>query len=313
MTTTAENRLAATRPLGQVFAPAKINLALHVVGRRADGYHLLDSLVVFADVGDTLAASAGAPGFAIDGPFAAGLSAGADNLVRRAEQRFRERFPALPELTLRLEKHLPVSSGIGGGSADGAATLRLLAFLAGGVDGAALASLAGELGADGPMCLRSEPLRARGIGERLDDWGKLPALDLVLVNPGVAVSTPAVFNALARPDNPPLPEALPTFDNAAALASFLAETSRNDLATPAKTVAPQIAEAEAAVAASAGCLLARMSGSGATVFGLFGDGASARRAAAAIKAARPDWWVVATTTLAPGRAQPRGPAETVGH
>ncbi len=313
MVTTPTDGAAAIELLGSVFAPAKINLALHVVGRRADGYHLLDSLVVFAAVGDTLTAFAGAPRLAIEGPFAAGLSAGADNLVRRAEERFRQRFPALPDLALRLGKHLPVSSGIGGGSADGAATLRLLACLAGGVDTSTLESLAAELGADGPMCLRSVALRARGIGERLDDWAPLPALDLVLVNPGVAVSTPAVFRALARPDNPPLPVSLPIFADAPALAAFLAETTRNDLAPPAKTVASVIADAEAAVAAQAGCLLARMSGSGATVFGLFGDGASTRQAAAAIKAARPDWWVVATTTLTPGRAAPREAGETVGH
>ena len=305
-------------PLGTVLAPAKLNLALHVTGRRADGYHILDSLVVFAAIGDRLTAFAadGSPGLAIEGPFAGGLSAGADNLVSRAEEALRTALAdrpgtSIPALALVLDKRLPVASGIGGGSADGAAALRLIASIAGSVDPALLDKLALSLGADGPMCLRSEPLRARGIGEALEAWGPLPPLFLVLVNPGVAVTTPAVFRRLASPDNPPLPAALPHCRDAAALAVFLANATRNDLAAPAMTEAPVIAEVVAALATSPDCLLARMSGSGATVFGLYGYAEAAARAAARIAAARPDWWVRATATLPPGAARPRGPDEIV--
>ncbi len=310
---------AAPRCLGSVFAPAKVNLALHIVGRRADGYHLIDSLVVFADIGDRLTAyhRGDGPLLVIEGPFAAGLAAGEDNLVWRAERRFREVIEtqghaALPDLTLHLDKHLPVSSGIGGGSADGAAALRLLMRIAGGMEPGAIEALALTLGADGPMCLRSAPLRARGIGEAIDDWNPLPPLFLVLVNPGIAVATPAVFRRLEKAGNPPLPDALPRFSAAAALAAFLDAKTRNDLAAPAMAEAPQIAEVVAALAASEGCLLARMSGSGATVFGLYGDAATAGRAAARIALARPDWWVRTAAAPVPGAAEPRGPDETVG-
>ncbi len=315
---TADQRPVMRQKLGSVLAPAKINLALHVVGRRADGYHLIDSLVVFADWGDRLTAFVReeGPTLVIEGPFAAGLSAGEDNLVCRAERQFRAALAAgsdgsLPDVALHLDKYLPVSSGIGGGSADGAATLRLLAKIAGGVEPGLLEALAGKLGADGPMCLRSTSLRARGIGEALEDWGPLPPLFLVLVNPGVAVSTPAVFKRLAKADNPPLPASLPPAPDADSLAAFLKAETRNDLAAAAKAEAPVIAAVEAAVAASAGCLLARMSGSGATVFGLYRDAAAAAQAARSIAGSHPDWWVRATATLAPGAAEPRGLDETV--
>ncbi|MBZ9934839.1 4-(cytidine 5'-diphospho)-2-C-methyl-D-erythritol kinase [Mesorhizobium sp. BR1-1-16] len=305
---------ADPQPVGAVFAPAKINLALHVVGRRADGYHCLDSLVVFASVGDEITAFPGdaGPALMVDGPFAAGLSAGDDNLIARADRAFRQRCPALPPLALRLSKHLPVSSGIGGGSADGGATLRLLAFLAGTTCNTDLEALALTLGADGPMCLRSTPLRARGIGEMLEPWDRAPKLDLVLVNPGVAVSTPAVFRRLDRPGNPPLSDTLPSFDDSATLAAFLTTRTRNDLAAPAAAEAPEISAAERALAAADGCLLARMSGSGATVFGLFADAEAAGRAASSIAAARPDWWVRAATTITGAEAAPRGHDEIVG-
>ncbi|HWJ75239.1 MAG TPA: 4-(cytidine 5'-diphospho)-2-C-methyl-D-erythritol kinase [Kaistia sp.] len=314
MATHAADLPGDPRPVGAVFAPAKINLALHVVGRRADGYHRLDSLVVFASVGDEITAFAGAagPALTVDGPFAAGLSADDDNLIRRADRAFRQRCPALSPLALRLSKHLPVSSGIGGGSADGAATLRLLAHLAGTACNTDLEALAQTLGADGPMCLRSAPLRARGIGEKLEPWDHAPKLDLVLVNPGVAVSTPAVFRRLGRPDNPPLPDTLPSFADSASLAAFLATRTRNDLAAPAAAEAPEITAAERALATVEGCLLARMSGSGATVFGLFSDTEAAGRAASSIAAVRPDWWVKSATTITGAEAAPRRHEEIVG-
>ncbi|ODT13470.1 MAG: 4-(cytidine 5'-diphospho)-2-C-methyl-D-erythritol kinase [Kaistia sp. SCN 65-12] len=280
-------------------APAKINLALHVTGRRADGYHTLDSLVVFAAIGDTIEAvpapDAATPALAIRGPFAAGLQADPDNLVLRAARAYAAHGGAIAGLDLRLDKQLPVASGIGGGSADAAATLRLLARIAPLPAPATdpCAAIAPTLGADVPMCLRSTPLRATGIGEELQPVAGLPRLPMVLVNPRVAVSTPAVFRALARCDNPGLPALPATFADVAALAAWL-ETTRNDLEAPATALIPEIAEAHAAMAAAEGCLLARMSGSGATVFGLFPDDAGATRAASGLAAAHPGWWVAAT-------------------
>lgn len=281
------------------FAPAKINLALHVTGRRADGYHTLDSLVVFAAIGDTVEAvpapEAASPSLSIAGPFAAGLDAEPDNLVLRAAEAYAARGGAIAGFDLRLDKQLPVASGIGGGSADAAATLRLLARIAPLPHPATdpCATIAPTLGADVPMCLRSTPLRATGIGEALAPVTGLPRLPMVLVNPRLAVSTPAVFKALARRDNPSLADLPVAFADAAALARWL-ETTRNDLEAPAIALIPAIAEARAAMAATAGCLLARMSGSGATVFGLFPDDASAARAATALASAHPGWWVAAT-------------------
>lgn len=282
--------------LGAEFAPAKINLALHVTGRRAGGYHLLDSLVVFAAIGDSIVATrSDLPGLDIDGPFADGLDTGPDNLVHRAARAHEAAGGRVGNLRLRLTKRLPVASGIGGGSADAAATLRLLAAIAplpAGQPDAAPA-IAATLGADVPMCLRSTPLRATGIGERLAPVPSLPRLPIILVNPGVAVSTPAVFQRLERADNPGLPAFPPEFADIAALAHWLRAT-RNDLEAPATAALPVIDDVLTTVRAAANCLLARMSGSGATVFGLFADDEAATSAAARIAALHPDWWVVAT-------------------
>lgn len=284
----------ASTTRARVLAPAKINLALHVVGRRSDGYHSLDSLVVFADVGDVVEArpdDADAPPLTIEGPFAAGLAADFDNLVLRAAMIFAAHYPGAAMPPLRLDKRLPLASGIGGGSADGAATLRLLAALNGIDDPTGLAACALKFGADGPMCLASHPLRARGIGEAIEPWDRLPAFHMVLANPGIGVSTPAIFRRLGRPDNPPLPATLPAFPDAASLAAFLAGETRNDLAVPARLEAPEITTVEDRLAASPGCLFARMSGSGATVFGVFGDGVAAESAAAVLSGEHPSWWV----------------------
>lgn len=274
-------------------APAKVNLALHVTGRRADGYHLLDSLVAFAGIGDRLEAEPAATlSLAIDGPFARDLGAGADNLVLRAALLLRGSGPE--GAALRLTKSLPVASGIGGGSADAAATLRLLARLwtrpLPPVE--ALASL----GADVPVCVAGTATRMRGIGDELAPV-PLPPFWLVLVNPGVPVPTPAVFAALGRRDNPPMADP-PAFRDAEALAAWLA-AQRNDLEAPAAILAPEIRAVLDALAAEPGCRLARMSGSGATCFGFFTTAEPALAAAEAIRAAAPGWWVAASPVSGP--------------
>lgn len=266
-------------------ARAKVNLALHVTGRRADGYHLLDSLVVFPGLGDRLEAEPG-PGLSlsIDGPFGRDLDAGPANLVMRAAGLFAGGQGA----ALRLEKSLPVASGIGGGSADAAATLRLLARLWRLPLPAPDAVLG--LGADVPVCLAGRSCRMQGIGEALTPVA-LPSFAIVLVNPGVPVPTGAVFAGLASRDNPGL-GALPRFPDACALFDWLAG-QRNDLEPPAVACAPSIGQALAALAAQPDCRLARMSGSGATCFGLFATLPAALAAADALRRAAPDWWVAA--------------------
>jgi 4-diphosphocytidyl-2-C-methyl-D-erythritol kinase len=273
-------------------APAKINLALHVTGRRADGYHLLDSLVAFAGPGDCLRAEpAAALTLAVTGPGAAGVPTGADNLVLRAARLFDDP-PGGAALTL--EKHLPAAGGIGGGSSDAAATLRALARLWDRPLPGPAAVL--SLGADVPVCLAPGAWRMRGIGDRLDPGPALPACWAVLVNPGLAVSTPSVFAALQSRENPPLPDLPPRFANAAEMAAWLRAT-RNDLATPAQLHAPAIGDVLAALGATPGVLLARMSGSGATCFGLYSEASRARLAAASIAGARPGWWVMAAELI----------------
>jgi 4-diphosphocytidyl-2-C-methyl-D-erythritol kinase len=265
------------------FAPAKVNLTLHVTGQRADGYHLLDSLVVFAGVGDSVtAAPAPALSLAITGPMGAMLPLTDDNLVLRAARA----MGATAQITLH--KVLPVSSGIGGGSADAAACLRALARLTGQALPGPDQVLA--LGADVPVCLAGTPARMTGIGEALGPVPPLPAAWLVLANPGVAVSTPAIFRALARRDNAPMPASLPRLKTTADLAAFVA-MQRNDLESPAIALQPVIAQVKTALTAQPGCMLARMSGSGATCFGLFADPLSANAAARALQAAQPGWWV----------------------
>ncbi|PIP01008.1 4-(cytidine 5'-diphospho)-2-C-methyl-D-erythritol kinase [Pleomorphomonas carboxyditropha] len=276
-------------------ARAKVNLALHVVGRRPDGYHDLDMLVAFAGIGDTVTLTPGdADRFVIDGPMAGDLRADGDNLVLRALRGFRELDGRTDPLAIGLVKRLPVASGIGGGSADAAATLRGLCRLYGrSLDDPAITALALSLGADVPMCLDGRPARVAGVGERIAPTAGKLAFGLLLVNPRVGVSTPAVFRALGRRDNPPLP-ALPAFGTGTDLAAFLAAGTRNDLEPPAKAIAPAIADVLAALADLPGVRLARMSGSGATCFGLFDDEADARMAGARLAADHPGWWVEPT-------------------
>jgi 4-diphosphocytidyl-2-C-methyl-D-erythritol kinase len=272
-------------------APAKLNLYLHVVGRRADGYHLLDSLIAFAGVHDTVsAASADALSLAIEGPFAATLSGEADNLILRAARALADIAGVRPWAALKLVKRLPVASGIGGGSADAAATLLATSTLwrithkPG-----ALAKLALTLGADVPVCLAGKAGQVSGIGEKIDPAPALPPVPLVLVNPLTPLPTPAVFKARSGPFSKPSP-----LTDAPRDARDLAEALKsrgNDLADAAMTLVPEIATILAALAAQPGCLLARMSGSGATCFALFARDDDARAAAAILRNSKPGWWV----------------------
>ncbi|RVT82223.1 4-(cytidine 5'-diphospho)-2-C-methyl-D-erythritol kinase [Rhodobacteraceae bacterium CCMM004] len=274
----------------EAFAPAKVNLTLHVTGRRTDGYHLLDSLVAFAGVGDVVGAAPAADwSLTITGPAANGVPKGPDNLVLRAA-RAMGGAPA----ALTLTKRLPTAGGIGGGSADAAAALRALHRL----DGRALPDAAAvvALGADVPVCLAARPARMTGVGETLAPVPPLAPAHLVLANPGVAVPTPAVFAALDRHTNPAMPADLPQWRDAADLVAWLAQ-QRNDLEPPARAVCPPITDVVATLAATRGCLLARMSGSGATCFGVYAAADEARAAAAALSAARPGWWVAAAPLL----------------
>ncbi|AXA41480.1 4-(cytidine 5'-diphospho)-2-C-methyl-D-erythritol kinase [Rhizobium leguminosarum] len=282
-------------------ARAKINLALHVTGQRPDGYHLLDMLVTFADHGDRLDfMRSPTDEFSLSGRFGETL-AGDDgtNLVLKARDLLREAIgPLAFPVRIHLEKNLPVASGIGGGSADAAATLRGLVRLWGtSLPEEALAALALKLGADVPMCLASRPLIARGIGEKIEPVPELPALAMVLANPLKGVSTPEVFRQLATKNNPAL--SLPPSRPQAADWLAAIGAARNDLEPPARELVPEIAVISAMLQAH-GALLTRMSGSGATCFGIFATMAAAEDAAAALHDERPDWYFQATETVSGG-------------
>jgi 4-diphosphocytidyl-2-C-methyl-D-erythritol kinase len=276
-----------------VLAPAKINLALHVTGRRADGYHLIESLVAFTRFGDRVRISpSDEDRFEITGPYAAGLPADDTNLVLRALAAMRAEFGRTDPVSISLEKNLPVASGVGGGSSDAAAVMHGLASLWHvGEDQERLARIGLGLGADLPMCLAARPLLARGVGDEITPVDGFPSLGIVLVNPGVAVSTAAVFAALSSRDNPPLPP-LPAHLDFHTLCNWL-ETTRNDLEAPARALEPAINGALAALK-KAGAHFTRMSGSGATCFGLFESGNLAKRAASEIRKRKPAWFVAAT-------------------
>ena len=278
------NRPRATGAGAAEFAPAKVNLFLHVTGRREDGYHLLDSLAVFAGVGDELVASpAEALTLEIDGPEGGALAAEPDNLVLRAARLLAESHGVSGGAALRLTKRLPVASGIGGGSADAAAALRLLSRqwrLTLPPEAAVT-----RLGADVPVCVTSRAARMGGIGEELVPAPRFPTYGLLLANPRIPLSTPAVFRARAPGFTPPaeLPASWP---DARAMAEDLRRCA-NDLEAPARQLCPAVTEVLAAIASRKDCLLARMSGSGATCFGLFPDPASARAAAGSLPSG---WW-----------------------
>ncbi|MXW85001.1 MAG: 4-(cytidine 5'-diphospho)-2-C-methyl-D-erythritol kinase [Boseongicola sp. SB0673_bin_14] len=268
----------------RVAAPAKVNLALHVTGQRQDGYHLIDSLVAFAPVHDRLAIRSGASlELAVTGPESAMVPTGTQNLALQAASLVQGDTGS----SLLIEKFLPVAAGIGGGSADAAAVLRGLAPQS--RDLPAIARNALALGADLPMCLACRPCRVGGIGEEIT-FVDLPTLPALLVNPRTPVSTARVFARLARRDNPQMPRNLPSARDARGVIQWLSE-QRNDLEPVALEEAPVIADVLAMLRTSPGCGLARVSGSGATCFGLFDDERLARDAEVRIAARRPDWWL----------------------
>lgn len=275
-------------------APAKVNLYLRIVGRRGDGYHLLDTLVAFAGLADRIAAEAADDlSLAIDGPFAPPLDGGAldDNLVMRAARALAERLGIAPRARLRLTKNIPVGAGLGGGSADAAAALQALAALWQATPSERdLSDLAIGLGADVPMCLAGRPACVSGIGEQIGPALRLPACGLLLVHPGVPLPTAAVFRAADA--RGPWPQALPVVrapDTVAGLAAALAVRG-NDLADAAISLMPEIGAILATMRATPGCRYAAMSGSGAACFALYDDVMTAEAAQAAVTRARPLWW-----------------------
>jgi 4-diphosphocytidyl-2-C-methyl-D-erythritol kinase len=280
----------------QTLAPAKVNLFLHVGAPDADGYHPICSLMAFADIGDQVAMnSAEALSLNVRGPFGREVGSNADNLVLRAARALiaEARRPVAP-VTFTLDKVLPVASGLGGGSSDAGAALRLMRDeLDLAVDDARLEAVAASLGADGAACLWGRPVIARGRGERLSPAPGLPVMDAVLARPPVAVSTPAVYRRLDERGRfgdvapPAMPEA---FESVQELAGWLA-TQRNDLEAAAIDVAPPVGQVLETLRDEPEALLARVSGSGATCFALCADDIAAETLAERVEAIAPDWWV----------------------
>ncbi|MET0668529.1 MAG: 4-(cytidine 5'-diphospho)-2-C-methyl-D-erythritol kinase [Xanthobacteraceae bacterium] len=278
-------------------APAKVNLTLRVTGRRADGYHTLESLVVFAGVQDRLAfVPGGAASLAVRGPNASGAGAVADNLVLRAARTLAAEIDGLKLGGFALTKHLPAAAGVGGGSADAAAALRLLARANRlKLTDPRLLRAAARIGADVPVCVDPRPRVMRGIGEILSKPLRIPRFAAVLVNPGIAVPTKDVFAHLHRSGRKPQPAAQAR-SVPRGRAAFLAYLKRraNDLEPAAVEIAPAIAKVLAALQKTPGCELARMSGSGATCFGLYASARAAAAAARSISRQHRRWWVCAT-------------------
>ncbi len=287
----------ALKPL-RIFAPAKINLYLHITGKRHDGYHELDSLISFADIGDTITIEfADQIDFQTNGPFGAAFTPSdiinaphSPNLVVRALWALAKLAEIKPSVKITLDKQLPLASGIGGGSADAAATIWGLCELWGlpknlpGINDLLL-----QLGADVPVCYACETARVTGIGEILEPITNLPEIPLVLVNPGKPCATKDVFQRLQKSVKAPtyLP---PDLDDIYDFCDFLNQQN-NDLETPARQLVPEIGNVLNAIAANKDCLIARLSGSGATCFGLYDTPAQAQSAAKAILSDNPDWWV----------------------
>ncbi len=280
-------------------APAKINLFLQICGKRADGYHLLDSLVVFAAVGDEIAAEDSEQwSLDIDGPFAGSLSAGDDNLVLRAARYLAARRGGPAGAALRLTKNLPVASGIGGGSSDAAAAIRACARLWDlEVERLDAGDVAQALGADVPVCLARKPTRMTGIGETLSPAPPLPPFALVLANPRIALSTATVFKALGGRHSGKAAALPDSFADVRDFAVWL-NGCTNDLMAPAREQLPVIRDVIAALTGTNDCLLARLSGSGPTCFGLYPTLRAAENAAAFLQKSRPDWWVAAAAQFA---------------
>lgn len=280
-----------------MIAPAKVNLTLHVTGQRDDGYHLLDSLVVFTDAGDVIkVAPANTLTLAVTGPFAFGVPTDGSNLILRAAETLRHIRGVIKGAAITVEKHLPNAAGLGGGSSDAATTLKLLAEL---WEVSPLSASNTEvlmLGADVPVCMCSPtPTRMSGIGELLAPVPKLPTCALVLINPKVSVPTGAVFDGLATKQNPPM-DRIPENLSFADFADWLA-AQRNDLQPPAIKTAPTIKAAIDRLNKNPTIAFAGMSGSGATCFGITKNMADARHAARIIQVAEMGWWVTPADVL----------------
>ena len=276
----------------EAFVPAKVNLTLHVTGQRDDGYHTLDSLAMFADIGDRMTITM--PGdykLTVEGPMAEGVPGDESNLVLRAARMMRI------NADIRLEKHLPNAAGLGGGSGDAAATLRVLS----GFSGKPVPGDGIELGADVPLCLQSEAARVTGIGDTVTPVPNLPPLHAVLVNPRLPVLTAEVFKRLKHKVNRPMPEEIPAFDTPAELIAWL-RGMRNDLQEPAIEAEPVIRQVFETLEKTPGCQLARMSGSGGTCFGIYKDAETAGSAAGRLQESFPSWWVQATRLNGPYRS-----------
>ena len=287
----------------EALAPAKVNLYLHVGLVQNDGYHPVESLMVFADVGDRLRLDSGGNGFSVRGPFSATLAHEADNLVTRARDRFADIFGQAP-VGLELEKRLPIAAGLGGGSSDAAAALRLLADERGvSHDDPRLAEIARGLGADVPACLKAEPVVGRGRGDDLSPAPPFASLPALLVNPGAPCPTGAVYRAFdASEVNHSLEAPLPrNLGGPAEVARWLTQT-RNDLEPAAIGLTPVVREVLEALAAEPETLLARMSGSGSTVFAIFATPARAGSVAERLKHRHPTWWITACALGAPLRS-----------
>ncbi|NKB21599.1 MAG: 4-(cytidine 5'-diphospho)-2-C-methyl-D-erythritol kinase [Alphaproteobacteria bacterium] len=279
-----------------VHAAAKINLFLHITGRRDNGYHELDSLVGFTAFGDQVVVeSAHDISLRIEGPFGSGLPVNDENLVLAAARMFADEVGRDGGTAITLQKNLPVSSGIGGGSADAAATLHALNQLwDAGATPEILAAIGLRLGADVPVCLLSMTARMSGVGEVVRPVGSLPNLGVLLINPGVPVSTPQVFKARVGSFSKPVAERVP--DAGLKFCEFV-QSQRNDLQDPAIELEPQIAKVLQALSDQSTCRLSRLSGSGATCFGLFDDEATAIAAGTVISDRNRNWWVQATHFL----------------
>jgi 4-diphosphocytidyl-2-C-methyl-D-erythritol kinase len=284
-----------------VAAPAKLNLCLHVGSRRADGYHELESLVVFATVGDQIVLDADDRfSLFVEGPFA--LGGGEDNLAMRAAGLLASHAGVKRGVRICLTKNLPIAAGLGGGSADAAAVLRGLVRLWDlDLSHKDLRELGASLGADVPVCIDSAPAWMEGKGEHIRSLASLPPLCLLLVNPGIPVPTMQVFANLR--DRRGLGAVCPEFSDAAALLQFLRSTT-NDLEPPARGIAPEVEQVLSELATLPGALLSRMSGSGATCFGVFASDDELTRAAATLDVRHPEWWIRRSAIAAEGVAAP---------
>lgn len=288
-----------------VLAPAKINLCLHVGWEREDGYHDLESFVTFADYGDRIfLEGADEMSVSVVGPFASGLPDSSDNIVLRAAGLLAGQSKVARGARITLQKNLPVASGLGGGSADAAAILRGLSIIWDcGLERKEMHELANSLGADVPVCLYSVTAWIEGRGERVATLPPLPKLPLLLVNPALPLSTAEVFSRLDRRAGVGLALPQARFDDGRSLAAFLRSTT-NDLETPARLMAPEIGNVLEEIAGMRGCHIARMSGSGATCFGIFGNRKSLRLAALLLRQSHPQWWVIETEIASDGIGTP---------